>query len=170
MGQLRFIPMRNRMFQNNALVLTVRDDGSIEKLQYTEKAAIAAGALAAAADAANKVEAFRDEREKERKQAITDARAEVTYQRGEITYQRSEVAYQRTEAAALQAQEIANLQFDLDKVTRQKARIALEEPAVQQSFLNETAWLNAQEAQIRARIAVAKAELELSQQQGSGGN
>jgi hypothetical protein len=165
------------MFQNNALVLTVRDDGSIEKLQYTEKAAIAAGALAAAADAANKVEAFRDEREKERKQAIADARAEVTYERGEIAYQRSEVAYersevafQRAEEAAIEARELARLQFELDKVTRQQARIALEEPAVQRSFLNETAWLTAQEAQLRSRIALVKAEREVAQLQASGGS
>jgi hypothetical protein len=165
LGQLRFIPMRNRMFQNNALTLTLREDGSIEKLQYSDKAAVAAVALGAAADTANKVEAFLDEREKERKQAITDARAEVTYQRGEIAYQRSEIAYQRTEAAAVRAEELAQIQHEIDRLNKQKAKMAAEAPpTVPESFAAETAWINAQVAQLQSRLALLKAEDELARQ------
>jgi hypothetical protein len=170
LGQLRFIPMRNRMFQNNALILTLREDGSIEKLQYSDKAAVAAVAAGAAVDAANKVETFLDEREKERKQAITDARAEVTYQRQEVTYQRAETAYQRTEAAAIRAEELAQIQHEIDRLTKQKARMALEAPtAVPQSFLNDTAWIDAQVTQLRSRLALLKAEDELAKQAAGGG-
>lgn len=170
LGQLRFVPFHNGPFQNNALGIQLAEDGTITKLQYAEKAAILAGALASASGAATKVKAYLDEREKEKKQAIADARAEQTYQRGEIAYQRGEVAYQRNEVTAARTEEIAAIQFEIDKNTKQQALNAqLHPPAYAGSiaakeFEDETAKLNATAAQLQARLAILNAQAALDAQ------
>lgn len=174
LGQLRFVSLTNGPFQNNALSIAVRQDGTIAKFQYAEKASILAGALAAASSAATKVQAETDKREKERKQAIADRRAEITYQRQEVTYQRGEAAYQqqqitaaRTEAAAIRADEIAKVQYEIDMVTKQKALLLLRfpplpaDPVVPVEFENETTRLNSIAAQLQAKLAVLQAQAAL---------
>ncbi|HET9638482.1 MAG TPA: hypothetical protein VFP12_04670 [Allosphingosinicella sp.] len=168
LGQLRFVPLKNGAFQNNALSITLREDGSIVKFQYAEKAAIAAGMAAAAANVATKLNDFDEKREKERKQAITDARAEIAYARTETAYERTEAAAIRTDAAAIRADEIAQIQYEIDKLTKQKALLdvrfpkAAEDPVVAREFTNETIRIQASVAQLQARLAELEAERALA--------
>jgi hypothetical protein len=160
LGQLRFIPFTNGPFQNNALSLTLAEDGTITKMQYAEKSAILAGALASASSAASAIQAYEKQRDADRAQALTAARAEATYQRGEVTYQRSEVTAARTE-------EIAAIQFEIDKNTKAKALndqlhpATAADPVVAADYANETIRLNAVAAQLQARLAVLTAQRSL---------
>lgn len=80
LGQLRFLPFENRMFESNQLVVQLAADGTVEKFQYASKAAALQRVAEAAADAATQL-----------KTARKDARDEIT-------------AAQAQEAAALQHQ------------------------------------------------------------------
>jgi len=62
LGQLRLLEFRNRTFESGQLALALREDGTLERFSYT-KAASAAKAAGAALNAAEKVEAYRDERD-----------------------------------------------------------------------------------------------------------
>ncbi|WEK46402.1 MAG: hypothetical protein P0Y56_15540 [Candidatus Andeanibacterium colombiense] len=163
LGQLRFVPFHNGPFQNNALGIQLAEDGTITKLQYAEKSAILAGALASASTGVSQIESYLDEREKEKKQDIADARAEQTYQRGEVTYQRNEVT-------AARAEEIAAIQFEIDKTTKDQALNALLHPpayagsAMAKDYADETARLNAIAAQLQARLAILTAQSALDAQ------
>lgn len=173
LGQLRFVPLKNSAFQNNALSITLREDGSIAKFQYAEKAAIAAGMAAAAANVATKANDFDEKREKERKQAIADARAEIAYARAQTAFERTEAAAIRNEAAAVRGDEIAQIQYEIDKLTKQKALLearfpkAGEDPVVAKEFTNETLRIQAVVAQLQARLAQLEAERALAKASSS---
>ncbi len=169
LGQLRFVELQNGVFQNNALSIALREDGSIVKFQYAEKAAIAAAAAAAAANVATKANDFSEKREKERKQAVADARAEIAYARAETAYTRTEAAAIRTEAAAVRNDEVAQIQYEIDKLTKQKALLELrfptapEDPVVAREFTNETIRIQAVVTQLQARLAQLNAEQAIEQ-------
>lgn len=154
MGQLRFIPFSNGPFRNNGLSIALRTDGSIEKLQYAEKSAVAATAAASLSATAATLKTYQDEREKARTDAVAAAAAAVTGA--------------RAEQAAVRTDAIAELQYQIDQLTKQKQLLALqtptpaEAPVVSADILNETTRINAQVAQLQARIAQLKAEQELA--------
>jgi uncharacterized small protein (DUF1192 family) len=62
LGQLRLLEFRNRTFESGQLALALREDGTLERFSYT-KAASAGKAVGTALSAAEKVEAYRDERD-----------------------------------------------------------------------------------------------------------
>lgn len=107
LGQLRFLKFSNGPFQNNALTLSLRTDGGITKMQYTEKSAIAAVALASVSASAGSLEKYLKERDAEREKALDDAKADATAA--------------RVEAKAVRNDEIAQLQYQFDKVTKERA-------------------------------------------------
>ncbi|MEG3164462.1 FlxA-like family protein [Sphingomonas sp. PB2P19] len=153
-GQLRFIRFSNGPFRNNGLSIALRTDGSIEKLQYAEKSAVAATAAARLNATAATLKSYQDEREKARADAVAATAAAVSGA--------------RTEQAAVRADAIAELQYQIDQLTKQKQLLALqtptpaEAPIVSADILNETTRINAQVAQLQARIAQLKAEQELA--------
>ncbi|HMO74424.1 MAG TPA: hypothetical protein PKD99_02000 [Sphingopyxis sp.] len=157
LGQLRFAPLTNGAFQNNALSLAIREDGTLIKFQYAEKSAILAQAMATAATAATKLDEERMARRKERREALLQYRADIAYERGEV-------AAQRTEAAAVRTDEIAQIQYEIDKITKEKTLLDLRfppakpDPVVEREFLNETARLEALAAQLQWRLAIKQAE------------
>lgn len=156
LGQLRFAKFTNGPFQNNLLVLSLRDDGSAEKFQYAEKSSVLAAMAATAASGLAKVDAAEQDREKRRRQQILDRRAD-------ITYQRSEIAAERIEAAAVRVDELAQLQYEFDKVTKDRALLDIRiPPSVSKEYANETIRLEAIGAQLRARIAIKQAEEQLN--------
>jgi len=72
LGQLRFLPFINRMFENNQLVVQLGADGAVERLQYATKAAMLQRLAETTADAATQYKA-----------AKKDAREEVAAFRAE---------------------------------------------------------------------------------------
>lgn len=72
LGQLRLLRFRNRMFENNLLVVQLGEDGSIVKFQYASKASVAEQLAAVAAKTAGDIKAVRK-----------DAREELAAQRAE---------------------------------------------------------------------------------------
>lgn len=72
LGQLRFLPFINRMFENNQLVVQLGADGAVERFQYASKAAMLQRLADTAADAAAQY-----------KTAKKDAREEIAASRAE---------------------------------------------------------------------------------------
>lgn len=81
LGQLRFLPFKNKAFQSNELVLELAEDGAITKFQYKDKVSTAVAAATAAADAAQQI---RDEKERQRKAAAAAETQSVTSLQAEI--------------------------------------------------------------------------------------
>lgn len=72
LGQLRYLRLKNHMFQNNGLTLSLTKDGAIEKFTYATTKSIGQGLAAAAADAATQYAAFDNARDEEKKKAAAD--------------------------------------------------------------------------------------------------
>ncbi len=104
LGQLRFFPFENGMLQNNSLVLAMRENGSIEKFEYKDLKARGEAAATLAADLVGQGVAFADARRK----AAVDEKA-------------SELA----EAKSDRETQIALLQFEVDKLTKQQQLTSL---------------------------------------------
>ncbi|WP_417613393.1 hypothetical protein [Owenweeksia hongkongensis] len=162
-GQLRFIPLSNGPFQNNGLSIALRKDGTVEKLQYAEKSAVAAAAASSFAATATSVESYLAEREKAKKEAEAAAKAE-------IVAARTERAAVRDEAAKDRADEIAKIQFKIDQLKKEKELLELQappvpadDPIVSEEITNETLRINAEVELLRARLARLKAEQEYAQ-------
>lgn len=81
LGQLRFLPFENKMFQNNALVLSLLKDGTVEKFQFASKASVAEKLTAAAATVAEGMvsgrKAIRDERTAKRAERLAELDYEI---------------------------------------------------------------------------------------------
>lgn len=113
LGQLRFLPFTNRMFENNALVLQLGKDGTLEKFQYATKAAIAerlATAASGIADAANGGrKAWREERAARRAEqlALLDQQIALADKQGKVAAIGAPPAPATVEDEAEQAQRIA---------------------------------------------------------------
>jgi hypothetical protein len=71
LGQLRLLEFRNRTFESGQLALALREDGMLERFSYS-KAASAGKAAGAALNAAEKVDAYRDERDAAPLKALQD--------------------------------------------------------------------------------------------------
>lgn len=161
LGQLRFVKLTNKGFQNNTLVIALNKDGTVEKLLYDNKAAIAAAALASLSASAGKVDGYlaksRDQREADAKQAITDERAEVAYAR-------TESAAIRNEAAAIRTDDIAKLQGQIDTMTKQLALLKLvnpPDPVVAQTVLDENTRLKAELERVATLVSIKEAVAKL---------
>ncbi len=137
LGQLRFLPFRSAMFEAASLSLELREDGSIVKFEYKRPRAAAASASAAVKDALGQYVAYGEKRDAAAKAAVVNARAE----------------------------ELAGLQFEIDRLTKQKALVqaqAVEQPDALAAVRAETAAIEAQVALLNARLAQSKAEAALA--------
>jgi hypothetical protein len=168
LGQLRFIELSNGNFQNNALVVALNKDGTIEKLQYQEKAAIAAAALASISSSAGKVDAYlakvRDQEEADDKAAEAKAKAAVADARAEVAYTRTEAAAVRTEAAAIRTDDVGKLQAQIDVLTKQKSVNDLvnpPDPVVAKEFADENIRLKAELERVSTQLAIREAVAKL---------
>lgn len=140
LGQLRFLPFRSAMFEAASLSLELREDGSIVKFEYKRPRAAAASASAAVKDALGQYVAYGEKRDAAAKAAVVNARAE----------------------------ELAGLQFEIDRLTKQKALVqaqAVEQPDALAAVRAETAAIEAQVALLNAQLAQSKAEAALAGQE-----
>jgi hypothetical protein len=80
LGQLRFLPFRSRPFESAELALHLREDGSIEKLEYKRPRPMGAGLAAAAGDAAGQYRTYVETRRADRKAAREEEIAQLQYQ------------------------------------------------------------------------------------------
>ncbi|MBD8640250.1 hypothetical protein [Sphingomonas sp. CFBP 13733] len=157
LGQLRFAPLTNGPFQNNALSLALREDGTVARFQYAEKSAILAQALATASTVATRLEAERDTRAKEARQGELD--------------RRTDVAYVRAEAAAVRADDIARTQYEIDRIAKDQELLAkrspptTSDPVVAQAFLDETLRYEAEAVQLQWQLAAMKAQDAIARRQ-----
>jgi hypothetical protein len=135
LGQLRYLPFRNRAFEANALSLVLREDGSVEKFEYKKTRAAGAAAASAASDAIGQVEARLAQREKEAAANRKAAREEA----------------------------IADLQFRIDGLTKQAALLKLQTPDAQLTVKDETARIQTETALLEAQLAYRKAEAAVAQ-------
>jgi hypothetical protein len=136
LGQLRFLPFASRPFHSAQLSLALRTDGSVEKLEYKKTKAEGVGVAAAVRDALSQYQAYAEKRDEERKADLTAVRAE----------------------------EIAQLQHQIDLLAKQKELLALKTPPTPdalEAVREETAAIEAQTALLDARLAQLKAEAAL---------
>lgn len=134
LGQLRFLPFRNEMFQNNALSLTLRTDGSIERFEYKETSARGETAATTAAGVVGQLQGLAQAIRTGNQQEEAAAVAELTAER----------------SAAL-----ATLQFEIDRLTRQAQLQQLQQPPA----VTELATVQAETQQVAARVALLQALL-----------
>jgi len=153
-GQLRFLQFSNGPFQNNVLGVSLRLDGGIEKMQYSEKSAVMAGALASISASASKVDAYLKAQEAARDKAEADAKAEI--------------AANRAEAKAIRDDQLSQLQFQRDKFATEKAihdqlnPPPPEEPAVSKEYANETLRLQAELTRANTLIGIKEAQAKFA--------
>lgn len=135
LGQLRYLPFANGPFEANALTLALKDDGSIESFEYKNTRAVAAAALAAAADTLGQYQTWK----KDQAAAVKTAREE--------------------EIAALQFQiDGITKQKELVKLQTPAAEDPLAATKEETSRLDtETALLNAKLAKLKAEQLLADA-------------
>ena len=142
LGNLRFLKFSSGPFENEALSLALRKDGRVEKLTYETKEAALARAASAAADVAEKVRTDREKREDRR---------------------RGDEKYLRETAAAERADEIAQLQYRIDILN--KDRDLLKAQAGQSMADAELAQVNAEIATLTAKVARLKLTNEFAAMQ-----
>lgn len=134
-GQLRFLPFRNKAFEGNELALSLREDGSIEAFSYKRTKAPGSGAVASVADAVTQYEAFKDAQTKKAKDDLVAARAA----------------------------QIADLQYQIDLLAKQKALLAAQASTSDADAVkDETTRIEAETALLSAKLAQLKAEAALS--------
>jgi len=142
LGQLRYLPFSNGPFEANELALTLREDGSVDSFAYKKTRAAGTGMVASAADAADQYKAYRDARDKKRTDAVTAARAE----------------------------QIAQLQYQIDLLTKQKDILKLQKPDEDDpnaAVKTQTIQIEAQTALLAAKLAQLRAEASLAEAGGS---
>lgn len=133
-GQLRFLPFTNKTFQSNALTLLVREDGTIEKIEYKQDKAPAQVGAAAAADVAGQVDKYIRDRRKEEEEA----------------------------QAAANKESVESLQRQIDILEKQAKLNGLRASDPDKAVKEETARLETQTALLNARLAQKKAEEALA--------
>jgi hypothetical protein len=142
LGQLRFLPFSNRMFEAAKLSLAMREDGSVEKFSYDRTKAMSSGSEAIR-DVVTQIEAAKEKREKEKQHNLTAARAD----------------------------ELADVTHQITLLTKQKELLALQSapsPTEQELIVAETARLNAEIALLNARRSRIEAEALLLAASGAG--
>lgn len=145
LGTLRFLPFENQAFQDNSLVLEVDKSGNIAKFEYKHLKAQGEGASATALNLVNELRGYADaraaQREEEKKAAADKVAADAKALRDGILTGR--------------ADELAALQFEIDRLQKQRAFAQLNQPPE----LSATAGMEAETAIINARIALYRARL-----------
>lgn len=139
LGQLRYLPFENGTFENNSLSLALAENGSLLRLQYVTKAAVAAELAASAADAVGQINTYREERDQARAEADAAAQALVIAERADT---------------------LADLKFQTDLLTQQRALAEAQTPAgpiVPAALTTETTILEAQILNLQARQRLAEA-------------
>lgn len=135
-GQLRFLPFSNGMFEAGQLSVALREDGAVEKLEYKKTKSAGTGAAAAVRDALTQYQTYEEKRTARRKSDLVAARAEA----------------------------VANLQFQIDTLTKKKEILKLQAPDTPDALAavkEETAAIEAQTALLEARLGQVKAEAAL---------
>jgi len=144
LGQLRFLPFRNGLFENNQLVVSLQENGTLEKVQYKETGASAAVFAETASNIAGQVDSFLDKREEERKKAFE---------------------LEKAEGSSARAEELALLNFEIEKLKKQAELQKLNTPDPPEKELIEL--MQSETSQLEAQIALLNARktlLELEQQ------
>jgi hypothetical protein len=135
LGSLRFLPFRNEAFQNNALTLVLTPSGDLSKVEYKNLKAQGEVLSGAVLSAVNDVRGFADSVKKERS---------------------AETKQSHDDLVAERADEIAAIQFEIDKAKKQKELADATQPADAAGI----APIEAQTAQLKAHIALLQAELQ----------
>ncbi len=139
LGPLRVLPMTNGAFQNNALSVAFRENGSLSKFTYDEKAARGKALSGALASGLDEIVAYRDARE----------------------------AHKKNEKEAKRQAELNELDVEIARLERQKTiedlRLQLSQDGSAQETNLETARLNARLALLEAQLRVRQAEEALNQ-------
>ncbi len=147
-GRLRFLKFESGPFENETLSLALRRDGRVESLVYQTKDAALARLTKAAADSAERLAKAREDAETEERSDIDRARADAQYARDEAKKNAESVAARET-------REIANLDYQLAVIQRQRSLLA------QQNLSGEDAAARANELTILSSdVALLKAEKE----------
>lgn len=136
-GQLRYLPFQTRTFEANEMAVLLREDGSLQKFEYKRTAASAAKAAAAAADAVSQYKTAVEAQQKAAKDSLDAARAE----------------------------EVAQVQHQIDLLTKQKELLKLQTPETeddQKATKEETLRLQTETALLEAKLARLKAEAALA--------
>lgn len=133
LGTLRFLPFENEMFQNNSLSVTLAKTGEITKLEYKQPKATGETASAALLAAVNDIRGYAGDLAAKRKADRKDDKDAIVADR---------------------AGTIADIQYQIDLLQKQKALDELTKPAE----VSAISAMNAETAQINARIALLKAK------------
>lgn len=133
-GQLRLLPFRNGPFENNALTLLLRADGTAEKVEYADKSASAEGLADSVED------------------AILQAQTLASALRADSADERIQARQQRADQ---QAADLAAIQHNIS-VTTLSAQLAALQNAQSPSDLQ---LVRAQTEMANARLALAQAQL-----------
>ncbi len=147
MGQLRFLPFKNEIFESNALSVAVGEDGKVQKIEYKRDKAAAQAMSATMADLASQLRT-------EQKRLEQQAKDDVANTRAERAAGRTEAAAIRTENAAILGEPSAVLQARIDFLTKQTALTKLVTPETPDAYAaqnEEIARLNKETAVLTAR-------------------
>lgn len=144
LGELRLLPYRNGVFQNNELKATFRENGAVATFNYDDKTARGKELSGAVLAGLDEVVAYRDAREAAKEKKASDAKAE-------------EAARKQAELDKLD-HEIARLE-KLKKISDLNAQSA--QGASTTEVESETARINAQIALLEAKKKLQDAEAAL---------
>lgn len=137
LGQLRYLPLRVGTFQAREMALSMTEDGRVESFTYKSTKAAGQGLAGAASDGASQLAAALEARETERRDDVAQARAE----------------------------EIASIQQEISRLTKQAELKKLQTPDPLQGTRDETAAIEADIALLKAKLARLQAEAALAQTQ-----
>jgi len=145
LGQLRFLPFKNDAFENNVITLALRSNGTVEKFEYKTLKAQGEAIANTAAGAVGQIGGFLD--------ASRQAREA-----------------EATELAALEKatrdKEIATLQFEIDKLTKEQELAKLTQPPTVSELAtvkSDAELSNARRALYEALLAEREAKAALEQ-------
>lgn len=133
LGQLRFLPFSSKAFESATLAVSLREDGSLDTLTYAKTKAAGTEVASTASDIATKVQGYMDQRDAKRAAGLTAARAEA----------------------------IAQVQFQIDLLTKQATLLKLQNPTDTETIdaINEQiGQINSQTALLEAKLSKLKAE------------
>lgn len=137
LGQLRFLAFSSRPFEAATLSVSLREDGSLDTLSYAKTKAAGPEAAAAANDLANQVQTYITQRDAKQAASLTAVRTEA----------------------------IAEIQFQIDALTKQAELLKLQtrqSPDALAAINDETAKINAQTALLSAKLAQLNAQASLT--------
>ncbi len=157
LGQLRYLPFRNEMFQNNSLVISLRENGSVEKFEYKDLKARGEVAANLAGDLATQAltfaDALRKSKEAEKAAELAEAKLDRETQIALLQYEIDTLTKEQ-QRSALEDTRVAILQQEINRITKEKEL----EKLVQPPEISELATINAEENLSNARTALLRAQ------------